>query len=328
MNRRHAMTRLAALCATGALPGAALAQADKPVSIVVPYAPGGTTDMLGRMLAQRMDPLVGRPMIVENKPGAGSGIGAAHVAQSAPDGNTLLVATSTTLAINPTLYRKLSYDPLKDFAPIGLIGSVPLLLVVHPSVAARSVQELVALSRSLPQGLAYGSAGNGSPQHLAAEMFKAATGAKLTHVPYRGSSPAVTDLLGGQLQLMFSDIPPAVQHVKAGKLRAIAVTSAKRQPALPGVPTVAESGAAGTRNFEAVAWQSLVAPAGTPRELVNKYADALAKVMAQPDLRAKLEAEGFEPVARPMSPEQFGAYIRSETDRWAGVVRSSGASIE
>jgi tripartite-type tricarboxylate transporter receptor subunit TctC len=294
----------------------------------VPYAPGGTTDLLGRMLAQQMAPLLGRTMVVENKPGAGSGIGASFVARAPADGNTLLVATSTTLAINPWLYKKLAYEPQKDFSPIGLIGAVPLLVVVNPALPVKNIAELVALSKSRPGGLSYGSAGNGSPQHLGAEMFKAATGAQLTHVPYKGSGPAVADLLGGQLHVMFSDIPPALQHVKAGKLRALAVTSAKRQPAVPDLPAIAESGVPGTRNFEAVAWQSLVAPAGTPRELVQKYADALDKVMAQPDLRARLAAEGFEPAAAGMTPERLAAYIRSESERWGQVIRSAGASLD
>ena len=328
MNRRHALTRLAAGCAALAASPALLAQSDKPITIVVPYAPAGTTDMLGRMLAQQMAPLLGRQMIVENKPGAGSGIGAAYVAKAPPDGNTLLVATSTTLAINPWLYKKLAYEPQKDFAPIGMIGAVPLVVVVNAALPVKSVADLVALSKSRPQGLSYGSAGNGSPQHLGVEVFKAATGANLSHVPYKGSGPAVTDLLGGQIDVMFSDIPPALQHVKSGRLRAIAVTSARRQPALPDVGTVAESGAAGTKDFEAVAWQSLVAPAGTPPELVRKASDALARVMAQKDLRAKLEADGFEPVTTPMSPEQLAAYIRSETDRWGKVIRASGATVD
>lgn len=328
MNRRHALARLAAATAAAAAPTYLFAQGDKAVTIVVPYAPAGTTDMLGRMLAREMAPLTGRQIIVENKPGAGSGIGAAHVARSAPDGNTLLVATSTTLAINPSLYKKLSYDPVKDFAPIGMIGAVPLLLVVNASVPVKTVAELVALSKSKPEGLAYGSAGNGSPHHLGMEMFKAATGANLKHVPYKGSSPAITDLLGGQIQLMLSDIPPALQHVRGGRLRALAVSSTKRQPALPEVPTVAESGAAGTQGFEAVAWQSLVAPAGTPPELITQYADALAKVMAQPDLRTKLASEGFEPVSKTMSPDQLAAYIQSETQRWGKVIKASGATID
>jgi tripartite-type tricarboxylate transporter receptor subunit TctC len=265
-------------------------------------------------------------MLVDNKPGAGSGVGAAYVAKAAPDGSTLLVATSTTLAINPWLYRKLAYDPAKDFAPIGLIGAVPLLVVVNAAVPAKNIAELVALSKSTPGGLSYGSAGNGSPQHLGAEMFKAQTGAVLTHVPYKGSGPAVTDLLGGQIQLMFSDIPPALQHVRSGRLKALAVTSVKRQPALPEMPTVAESGAPGTRGFEAVAWQSLVAPAGTPRDVIARYSEALAKVMAQPELRARLEKEGFEPGTS--TADQLAAYIRSETERWGPVIKASGATVD
>ncbi len=326
MNRRHALSRLSGALAIAGLPTALLAQADKPITIVVPYAPAGTTDMLGRMLAQQMAPLLGRQILVDNKPGAGSGVGAAYVAKAAPDGSTLLVATSTTLAINPWLYKKLAYDPAKDFAPIGLIGAVPLLLVVNATLPVKSVAELVALSKSTTGGLSYGSAGNGSPQHLGAEMFKAQTGANLTHVPYKGSGPAVTDLIGGQIQLMFSDIPPALPHVRSGRLKALAVSSLKRQPALPDVPTVAESGAPGTRNFEAVAWQSLVAPAGTPRAVVARYSEALAKVMAQPELRAKLEKEGFEPGTS--TAEQLAAYIVSETDRWGPVIKASGATVD
>jgi tripartite-type tricarboxylate transporter receptor subunit TctC len=328
MKRRQALTRLAAACAATAAPAALLAQTEKVTTIVVPYAPGGTTDMLGRLLAQQMGPLLGRQIVVENRPGAGSGIGAAYVARSAPDGQTLLVATSTTLAINPWLYKKLAYDPAREFAPIGLIGAVPLLVVVNASSPVKTVADLIALSKSTPGGLSYGSAGNGSPQHLGVEMFKAATGAQLTHVPYKGSGPAVTDLLGGQIQLMFSDIPPALQHVKSGRLRAIAVTTGLRLANLPDIPTIAESGAHGTKGFEAVAWQSLVAPAGTPRDLIGKYADALAKVIARPDMRAKLLAEGFEPAAAGGTPEKLAAYIRSETERWGKVIRASGATID
>lgn len=326
MNRRHALSRLSALCAAAGAPASLLAQSDKAVTLVVPYAPGGTTDMLGRLLAQHMAPLIGRTMVVDNKPGAGSGIGAGFVAHAPADGSTLLVATSTTLAINPWLYKKLAYDPAKDFAPVGMIGAVPLVVAVHPSLPVRNVAELVAYSKTRPDGLSYGSAGNGSPQHLGAEMFKVATGAKLTHVPYKGSGPAVTDLIGGQVQLMFSDIPPALPHIKAGKLRALAVTSQRRQVALPDVHTVAESGAAGTQGFEAVAWQSVVAPAGTPRELVQKYADALQQVMNRADLRARLEKDGFEPGT--MGPDALAAYIRSETERWGKVVKASGATVE
>ena len=328
MNRRHALRQLGALsaaaCAAGPL--AALAQNDKPITIVVPYAPGGTTDMLGRLIAQQLGTALGRTVIVDNKPGAGTAIGASQVARSAPDGSTLLVATSTTLAINPWLYKKLSYDPAKDFAPVGLIGAVPLMVVVHPSVPAHTLAELVALAKSKPEGLSYGSAGNGSPQHLGAEMFKFATGTAMTHVPYKGSALALTDLLGGQLQLMFTDIAPALQHVRSGKLRALAVTSKKRQPTFPDVPTVAESRLPGTADFEAVAWQSIVAPAGTPAPVVERLSQEIAKVIAQPALRQKLENDGFEPGSS--TPAQLAAYIRSESERWGQVIRASGATID
>jgi tripartite-type tricarboxylate transporter receptor subunit TctC len=326
LDRREAVARIVGVVAAAAWPLALRAQSDKPITIVVPYAPGGTTDLLGRMLAKEMGPLLGRNLVVENKPGAGSGLGAGYVARATPDGNTLLVATSTTLAINPWLYKDLSYDPTRDFAPIGMIGAVPLLAVVNAATPVSSIAELIALSRSKPGTLSYGSAGNGSPHHLGVEMFKAATGADLTHVPYRGSGPAVVDLIGGQIQVMFSDIPPALQHVRSGRLRALAVTSAKRQPVLQEVPTIAESGAPGTKDFQAVAWQSLVAPAGTPATQVERYAEALSRVMNQREIRARLAADGFEPGT--MSSQQLAAYIRSEQARWGKVVQAAGLRKE
>lgn len=326
MNRRQALTRLVASLAATTASASIFAQPDKAITLVVPYAPGGTTDLLGRILAKEMAPLVGSTIIVDNKPGAGSGVGASLVAHAPADGHTLLVATSTTLAINPWLYKRLSYDPAKDFAPIGMIGAVPLVAVVNASVPASSIAQLIALSKSQPGKLSYGSAGNGSPQHLAVEMFKAATGANLTHVPYRGSGPAVTDLLGGQIQLMFSDIPPVLGHIRSGRLRALGVTSSKRQPALVEVPAIAESGAPGTKDFQAVAWQSLVAPARTSPELIGKYAAALEKVMNQRDTRALLAADGVEPFT--MAPAQLAAYIKSETARWGKVVKASGATVD
>ncbi|MBN8756574.1 MULTISPECIES: tripartite tricarboxylate transporter substrate binding protein [unclassified Variovorax] len=326
MNRREAIARLAAAAAATTASASLWAQDDKPITLVVPYSPGGTTDLLGRLLARGMAPLVGSTIIVENRPGAGSGLGAAYVAHAPADGRTLLIATSTTLAINPWLYKRLGYDPLKDFAPIGMIGSVPLVAVVNASLPVTSIAELVALSKAQPGKLSYGSAGNGSPQHLAVEMFKAATGADLTHVPYRGSALAMTDLLGGQIQLMFSDIPPALAHVRGGKLRALGVTSAKRQPAMPELATIGESGAVGTKDFQAIAWQSLVAPAGCPPELVAKYAAALEKVMKQPEIQSRLASEGVEPVT--MGPQQLAAYMKSETVRWGAVVKASGATMD
>ncbi|HYP85194.1 tripartite tricarboxylate transporter substrate binding protein [Variovorax sp.] len=330
MQRRQALARLGLLTAAGTLGGAAalpaLAQSDRPITLVVPYAPGGTTDMLGRLLAQHLGTALGRTVIVDNKPGAGTAIAASHVARSAPDGNTLLVATSTTLAINQWLYRKLPYDPAKDFTPVALLGSVPLMVVVHPSVQARNLAELVALAKAQPGKLSYGSAGNGSPQHLGAEMFKAATGVDFTHVPYRGSAPALADLLGGQLQLMFTDLAPALPHVRDGRLRALAVTSGHRQTSVPDVPTVAESGVAGTRDFEAVAWQSVVAPAGTPAATVQQLNREIVRIVGLPEVREALLRQGFE--AGSSTPEQLGAYMRSESERWGKVVLAAGATLD
>jgi tripartite-type tricarboxylate transporter receptor subunit TctC len=326
MNRRKAIIRLAGTVAAATAAANVFAQGDKPITLVVPYAPGGTTDLLGRILAKEMAPLLGTNIIVDNKPGAGSGLGATFAAHAPADGHTLLVATSTTLAINPWLYKRLGYDPIKDFTPIGMIGSVPLVAVVNASVPAKTIGELVALSKAQAGRLSYGSAGSGSPQHLAVEMFKAATGADLNHVPYRGSALAMTDLLGGQIQLMFSDIPPALAHLRGGRLRALGVTSAKRQVAMPEVPTIAESGAAGTKDFQAVAWQSLVAPAGTPPELIAKYAAALEKVMKQTAIQERLAADGVEPPTLPS--QQLAAYVKSETARWGAVVKASGATMD
>ncbi len=326
MNRRNYLTCLAGAAWGAVASGPLFAQSDNPITIVVPYAPGGTTDMLGRMLAKEMAPLLGRRIMVDNKPGAGSGLGASAVARAPADGSTLLIATSSTLAINSWLYKKLAYDPIKDFTPIGMIGAVPLCVVVNAAQTITSIADLIAISKTKPGGLNYGSAGSGSPQHLVAELFKVATGAKLTHVPYKGSAPAVTDLLGGQIDVMFSDIPPAMPHIRSGRLRALAVTSGRRQPTLLEVPTVSESGAAGTANFKGTAWQSLVAPAGTPEELVTKYADALVKVMNQRELRARLVADGFEPET--MLPKPLENYIRSETDRWGKVIHASGATMD
>jgi tripartite-type tricarboxylate transporter receptor subunit TctC len=326
MNRRELLVRLAGACAAGAAPSALFAQADKPVTIVVPYAPGGTTDMLARVLAQELAPLTGRQYIVDNRPGAGGNIAAGFVARAPADGNTLFVASSTALAINRWLYGKLPYDPAKDFEPIGMIATVPLVVVVHPSVPVRSMAELVAYAQRSPVPLNYGSAGNGSPHHLSVEMFKAATGVKMTHVPYKGSSPAVSDLLGGQIQLMFCDIPPVLQYAQSGRLRALGVTSAKRQPTLLDIPTIAESGAPGTKGFEAVAFQSLVAPAGLAKDQLSRYAQALTAVLTRREVRARFAAEGVEPNV--MSPQQLVAYIRSETERWGKVIKAAGISLD
>lgn len=328
--RRDVLRAIGSAAAAGSCaalaPLSAFAQSERPTTLVVPYAPGGTSDMLGRLIAQQLAGKLGRGVIVENRAGAGTAVGAAYVARAAADGNTLLLATSTTMAINPSLYPKLPYNPAKDFAPVGLVAAVPLIVVVHPSVNVKTLGELVALARRKPDMLMYGSAGNGSPQHLGAEMFRSVTDIEMRHVPYKGTAPAMTDLVGGQINVMFTDIAPALPHVKSGRLRVLAVTTASRHPLVPDVPTVAESGIPGTKGFEAVAWQGIVAPAGTPASLVADLDRNLAEVLNDPQVQAKFHAMGIEP--RTSSPERFAEYIVSETARWGAIIRRSGATVD
>ena len=325
--RRQFLLRTLAASIAPALAPSAFAQTgnSRPLTIVVPFAPAGTTDLLGRMVAQRLAPALARTVIVENKPGAGTSIGAAYVARAAADGDTLLLATSTTLAVNPTLYKKLPYDPQRDFAPVAMIAAVPLVVIVSPKLPVKNLAEFVALARSKPEGLSYGSAGSGTPQHLGAEIFQSVTGTKMVHVPYKGSSPALMDLLAGQLDFMFCDIQPALAHIRGGKLKALAVTSSHTQPALPGVPTVAASGVTGTADFDVVAWQSLVAPKATPDAIVQRYSREVATILKDAKLRAALEQEGIEP--RYMASADFGPFIAKEAKRWGDAVTASGAVV-
>lgn len=328
-HKRKTLSWLAAATAVACFSATSLqVQAQtKNIQIVVPYAPGGTTDILGRILAEKLSGPLGAPVIVENKPGAGTVIGAMHVAQAPADGKTLLVATSTTLAANPWLYKKLLYNPVKDFAPVAQIAAVPLAVVVHPSVKANTLAELIALAKKSKAGdLIYASAGNGSPHHLVAEMFKTAVGIELAHVPYKGSSPALTDVVAGHVPLMFTDIAPALPFIHAGKLRVLAVTSQERIAALRNVPTIAESGIAGTKGFEGVAWQGVVAPAGTPQPVIEKLSREIVKVMSLPDVRGRLEKDGV--VVRTRTASQFTEYIASELPRWEKAVKASGASLD
>ncbi|GIK83317.1 MAG: ABC transporter substrate-binding protein [Lautropia sp. SCN 69-89] len=330
MQRRRLLKGLGAalgLVTIASAPRGVLAQSDRPIVLVVPYAPGGTSDLLGRLIAQHLGAALGRTVVAENRPGAGTGVGASFVARAPADGGTLLLATSTTLAINPALYPKLTYDPSKDFAPVGLVAAVPFIAVANPSLKVGTLAELVSLAKRDPNALIYGSAGNGSPQHLIAEMFKAATGVQMRHVPYKGSAPAITDLVGGQINVMFSDFAPALPHVRTGRLVALAVATSKRQPAVPDVPAIAESGLAGTRDFDAAAWQGIVAPAGTPVDVVAGLSRELGKILLQPEVRARLQDLSVEPRSS-ASPEQFAAYIRSEAGRWGEVIRASGARVD
>jgi tripartite-type tricarboxylate transporter receptor subunit TctC len=329
IRRRNHLAWLAAL-GLASLIGIPAMQAQaqsKPTQIVVPYAPGGSTDLLGRILAENLAAPMGTSFIVENKPGAGTAIGATFVARAPADGKTLLMATSTTLGINPWLYKKLSYNPQKDFAPVAEVAEVPLVVVVNPVVKANSLAELVALAKkSKPGELNYASAGNGSPHHLVAEMFKSAVDIDLTHVPYKGSSPALTDVVAGHIPVMFSDLAPALPFIQSGRLRALAVTSGKRVGPLPDIPTVAESHVTGTKDFEGVAWQAVVAPAGTPQAVIDKLSAEIVKIMARPDIKGKLEKDGL--VVRTRTAAQLGDYMAAELPRWGKVVKESGATLD
>src|SRR5450631_3226816 len=304
----------------------AVAQAAYPsrtIKMIVPYPAGGTTDFLGRLVADQLKTGLGATVIVENKPGAGTTLGADQVARAEPDGYTLLMATSTTLAINKTLYKKLPYDPVKDFTPIALVAGVPFALIVNPQVPARTLSEFIAYAKSTP-GLAFGSAGNGSPQHLGAEMLKSAGKIDIRHVPYRGSVPAMLDVIAGQIPFMVVDLQPALPQIRDGKVRVLGVTTAKRVAAAPDIPTLAEGGLGG---FELVAWQGLVGPAGLPRDIVEPLAGLIGKRVTEPATRDKLTAIALEPWAG-STPESFAAFIRTEVDRWAQIVKNSGAELD
>jgi tripartite-type tricarboxylate transporter receptor subunit TctC len=304
----------------------ALAQAAYPtriIKMIVPYPAGGTTDFLGRLVADQLKTGLGAVVVVENKPGAGTTLGADQVAKSEPDGYTLLMATSTTLAINKTLYKKLPYDPVKDFTPIALLAGVPFALIINPTLPPKTLSEFIAYAKSNP-GLAYGSAGNGSPQHLGAEMLKTAAGIDIRHVPYRGSVPAMLDVIAGHIPFMIVDLQPALQQIREGKVRVLGVTTPKRVTAAPDIPTLAEAGLPG---FELVAWQGVVAPAGTPRGIVDQLAAQIAKLVADPATRDKLTALSLEPLSG-STPDSFATYVKTEVDRWAVVVKASGAEAE
>ncbi len=288
---------------------------NKPVRIVVPFTPGGTTDILARAIGQKLTEQFGQSFVIENVAGAGGSIGADRVAKSPADGYTLLMGHIGTLAVNPALYPNLPYDPVKSFAPVAWVANVPNVLVVHPSVSATSLRAFIVLSKSLGNAWNYGSGGNGSAAHLASEYLKLQTGAAIAHIPYKGTAPAVTDLLGGNIEVLFTGAPAVLPHIKAGKMRALAVSSAKRLPQLPDVPTVAEMGYAG---FEADQWYGVVAPAGTSAEIIAKLNAAINTALQSPELSAKLDSEGAQPA--PASPQSFGEHIKREIARWKPVV--------
>jgi len=316
---------LAAVIAIGAIAPVAAqgAYPTKPVRLVVPFPAGGTTDILARAVAQKLSETWGQQVIVDNRPGAGGNIGSELVAKAPPDGYTLLMGTVGTHAINPSLYAKMPYDHVKDFTPVILVAGVPNVLVVNPSLPVNSVQELIAYGKANPNKLNFASSGNGTSIHLSGELFRTMTGVQMTHVPYKGSAPALTDLIGGQVQLMFDNLPSSLQFIKAGKLRALAVTSTERSSALPELPTLAESGLPG---FEASSWFGVLAPAGTPNDIVTKVNGAIAAWLASPDAREKLAAQGAIAAGGPS--DAFVKHIGNESAKWAKVVKASGAHVD
>ena len=295
----------------------------KPIRLVVPFPPGGATDLIARAVAQKLGETWGQSVVVDNRPGAGGNIGTELVARSAPDGYTLEMGTVGTHAINASLYSKMPYDHVRDFVPVILVAGVPNVLEVNPALPVNSVQELIAYAKANPGKLNFASSGSGTSIHLSGELFKVMAGVQMTHVPYKGSAPALQDLIGGQVQLMFDNLPPSLPQIKAGKLRALAVTSAGRAPALPDTPTVAEAGLPG---FEASSWFGVLAPAGTPPEIVNKLNAEIAKWLASPGAKEKLANVGANIAGG--TPEDFARHIQAETAKWAKVVKESGAKVD
>jgi tripartite-type tricarboxylate transporter receptor subunit TctC len=314
-------------CALVALAISAAAHAQvypsKPIRMIVAYPPGGGTDIVGRMVAQKLGETLGQNVVVENRGGASGNIGTEIAARAAPDGYTVLMGNVAPNAINVSLFRSLPFDPVADFAPVSLVASTPNILVVHPSTPARTVKEVIALARARPGTLNFASAGVGSSSHLAGELFRVLAGADIVHVPYKGAGPAMVDVLSGQVQLYFATMPAAMPHVKSGKLVPIAVTSARRSPALPELPTIAESGVAG---YEASTWYGLLAPAHTPGPAVARLHEGILKILGEAELRERLTDQGFEPVGD--SPQEFAAYIRSEIAKWGKVIRDAGIRSE
>jgi tripartite-type tricarboxylate transporter receptor subunit TctC len=319
------MKRLVASLALALAPLFAVAQAypAKPVRFVVPYPAGGPLDTVARLLGQKVAESLKQAVIVDNKPGAGGNIGADAVAKSTADGHTILMGAVATHAINPSLYAAMPYDAARDFIPVTQVAATPNVLVIHPSIPATNVQEFVAYAKANPGKLNFGSGSSGSAGHLAGELFKTLAGVEMTHEPYKGAAPAMQDLVAGRIQLMFDNLASALAQVRAGKVRALAVTTAKRSPLAPELPTIAESGLAG---FDINTWFGIFVPAGTPRDVIDRLQAEFTRALAAPDVREKMLNLGAEPVGN--RPEEFATYIRSEAEKYARLVKSSGARAD
>jgi tripartite-type tricarboxylate transporter receptor subunit TctC len=315
---RNAVVALLALAAISAQSVLAQSYPNRAIKLVVPSSPGGGTDIVGRIVAQKLSEQLGQQVVVENRAGAGTIIGNEAVAKSAPDGYTLLMGLST-LAINPSMYAKLPYDALRDFAPISQAVTVPNILTLHPSVPAKTVKDLIALAKAKPGSITFGSAGLGTNPHLSGELFKSLAKIDMVHVPFKGSGQSVISLLAGEIAANFPSVPTAIPYIKAGRLRGLGVTTAKRTQALPDVPSIAEAGLPG---YEATQWFGVLAPAGTPRAIIDRLHQELSRAVRSPDVKERLTSEGAEIVGG--TPEEFAAYIKSETDKWTKVIKSAG----
>jgi tripartite-type tricarboxylate transporter receptor subunit TctC len=322
MNRRHALGAAAALIASGSLPARAAGFPDKPVKIAVGFAAGGGADIIARMVGTQMGIQTHDTFLVEDKPGATGTIAATYVAHSAADGYTIFLGSQSTMLVAPAIYPHLQFDPVKDFTPISMLVSMPMILAVHPSVPAKNMQELLALANK--EHLSYASAGPGGPQHCAGELLKTLAHVDLTHVPYKGEAPALTDAVGGQVPVIFSNLPAVTPYIKAGKLRAIAITSAKRHPAWPDLPTIAES--AHLPGYEVLTWYGLFAPAGTPGEVVKKLQDEAVTALKNKDLGQKVSDQGFTIVAS--SSREFTALMKDQVPRWAKIVKEANIRVD
>ena len=325
-NSRRLVLRALCFASLCVMAGAVVAQStypSRPILMIVPQTAGGTNDIVGRVVSQKLSEVLGSPGAVENRPGAGGNIGTQFAAKSGKDGYTLLMTISSSQAINPALYKNPGFDPVKDFKPIALIGSVPNVLLANPDFPAKSVKELIAMAKAKPGQYPYASAGNGTLNHLLGEMLNSMAGIDLQHVPYKGVAPALNDVLGGQLPLVFASLPSSLAHIKSGKLKPLAVSSARRSPALPDVPALSEV----VPGYTGTLWIGLFAPAGVPADVQAKLQDAMTKTLAAKDLRDKLELQGVE-MAAPTSPEQFATLLNEDIVRWAQIVKTSGASID
>jgi|KBSMisStaDraftv2_1062788.scaffolds.fasta_scaffold02822_11 tripartite-type tricarboxylate transporter receptor subunit TctC len=308
---------------TFAMASSYAAYPEKPIRIVVAYTPAGATDILARTVGQKLNEVWGQPVIIDNRPGANGNIGTEYAAKATPDGYTILMVTAGTHGINPSLYRKLGFDAVKDFEAVSLVAMVPNIFVVNNSLPAKDVREFIAYAKANPGKLNYGSPGNGSTAHLSMELFKSMTGIQMVHIPYKGSAGVLADLIGGQIVATMDNMPPYLPQVKAGKIRALAVSPAKRSAAAPDIPTVAESGVPG---YDSGAWFGLVAPAHTPKDVVNKLSRETARILQLADVRARLTDLGAEPVGG--TPEQFAAHIKSEIAKWAKVIKEANVELQ